>query len=183
MPDLGRGTAGAVDRLVDVVPAALLDPDDEQAPSNTASTTTSGTARSTRRWFMPGSLAQRPPRARFPPGVAGACNDASVSSPPGPAALGRGVIVESGAPAPEIWADATRVIIDDAVLQDPAATVDQLHELWASRTPVVVDLHVPREQLNAPEHDDRLAYELTPDFSFAHERCYFLVRANNYDRA
>jgi DNA helicase II / ATP-dependent DNA helicase PcrA len=106
---------------------------------------------------------------------------AAVSSPPGPTALGRGVIVESGAPSPEPWADATRVVVDDAALGNPRAIVDQLHELWSTRTPVVVDLRVSREALSAPERDDRLAYELTPAFDFARERCYFLVRANNYD--
>ena len=40
---------------------------------------------------------------------------------------------------------------------------------------------MPREALSAPERDDRPAYELTPAFDFARERCYFLVRANNYD--
>jgi DNA helicase-2/ATP-dependent DNA helicase PcrA len=104
-----------------------------------------------------------------------------VASSPGPAALGRGVIVESGAPAPEPWAGATRVVVDDAVLASPRDTVDQLHALWASRTPVVVDLRVAREALTEPERDHRLAHELTPDFDFARERAYFLVRANNYD--
>ena len=102
-------------------------------------------------------------------------------SPPGPAALGRGVIVESGAPAPEPWADTARVVVDDAVLANPGETVDQLHALWATRTPVVVDLRVAREELSQPERDDRLAHELTPEFDFARERAYFLVRANNYD--
>ena len=100
---------------------------------------------------------------------------------PGPAALGRGVIVESGAPAPEGWGDAPRVILDDAALSDPSSAVDELHALWATRTPMVIDLRVAREALSAPETDDRLAYELTPAFSFLRERCYFLTRANNYD--
>ena len=100
---------------------------------------------------------------------------------PGPAALGRGVIVESGAPVPDPWTDAPRVILDDAALADPDATVGELHALWASRTPVVIDLRVAREALSAPETDDRLAYELTPAFSFLRERLYFLTRANNYD--
>jgi DNA helicase-2/ATP-dependent DNA helicase PcrA len=104
-----------------------------------------------------------------------------VPSPPGPAALGRGVIVESGAPAPQPWTDAARVVVDDAVLTNPADAVSDLHALWATRTPVVVDLRVAREALSEPERDDRLAHELTPDFDFARERLYFLVRANNYD--
>ena len=93
-----------------------------------------------------------------------------VSRSSGPAALGRGVIVESGAPAPEAWADAPRVVLDDAALAGPEATVTELHTLWATRTPVVIDLRVPREALSAPETDDRLAYELTPAFDFLRER-------------
>ena len=105
----------------------------------------------------------------------------TVSSPPGPAALGRGVIVESGEPAPEPWSEAPRIVLDDAALRDPHETVDRLHDLWSSRSPVVIDLRIPREALSAPERDHRPAYELTPAFDFARERCYFLTRANNYD--
>jgi len=105
----------------------------------------------------------------------------SVSSPPGPAALGRGVIVESGAPAPEPWENAPRVVVDDDALRSPREPVDRLHALWASRTPVVVDLRVSRAALSVPEQDERVAHELTPEFDFARERAYFLVRANNYD--
>ena len=100
----------------------------------------------------------------------------------GPAALGRGVIVESGAPVPEPWADAPRVVLDDAVLADPAGAVSELHALWASRSPVVIDLRVAREELSAAETDDRLAYELTPAFSFWRERLYFLTRREQLRR-
>jgi DNA helicase-2/ATP-dependent DNA helicase PcrA len=106
---------------------------------------------------------------------------AGVPQPPGPAALGRGVIVEAGSAAPDGWTDAERVAVDDAGLADPRETVDRLHALWSSRTPVVVDLRVERAALSAPEHDQRHAYELAPSFDFARERLYFLVRANNYD--
>jgi DNA helicase-2/ATP-dependent DNA helicase PcrA len=104
-----------------------------------------------------------------------------VSRLSGPAAFGRGVIVAPDAPAPEPWADAPRVLVDDAALRTPRETVDRLHELWSTRTPVTIDLRVPREVLSAPERDDRPAYECIPGFDFARERCYFLVRANNYD--
>jgi hypothetical protein len=99
----------------------------------------------------------------------------------GPAALGRGVIIEAGAPVPEPWAAAPRVVLDEAALASPEETVEQLHALWASRSPVVIDLRVAREALAAPETDDRPAFELTPAFDFLRERCYFLTRANNYD--
>ncbi|HTD49268.1 MAG TPA: hypothetical protein VK771_01630, partial [Acidimicrobiia bacterium] len=99
----------------------------------------------------------------------------------GGTAFGRGVIVESGAPAPAGWADAPRVVIDDTALRGLRETVERLHELWSTRTPVTIDLRVPREVLTEAERDDRRAYECTPAFDFARERCYFLVRANNYD--
>ena len=102
-------------------------------------------------------------------------------SVPGPAALGRGVIVADGSPAPVAWGDAVRVVVDDDVLRAPAAAVAQLHGLWAARTAVVVDLRVPVEMLRASETDERAPHALTPAFEFARERLYFLVRANNYD--
>src|SRR5436190_4238634 len=105
----------------------------------------------------------------------------AVSRLPGPAALGRGVIVEAGAAAPAEWSDAPRVVVDDDALRDAGATAERLHEHWATRSPVVVDLRVAREILSEPERDDRPPYELTPAFDFARERAYFLVRANNYD--
>src|SRR5436853_4399892 len=113
--------------------------------------------------------------------VAGARDHARVSRLPGPTALGRGVIVEAGAPAPEEWSDAPRIVVDDDALRDAATTAQRLHQHWTSRTPVVVDLRVAREVLSAPERDDRPVHELAPAFDFARERCYFLVRANNYD--
>jgi hypothetical protein len=44
--------------------------------------------------------------------------------------LGRGVIVGPGAPAPDHWAGADRVVIDDAALRDPAVALEALHEKW-----------------------------------------------------
>jgi ATP-dependent DNA helicase UvrD/PcrA len=105
-------------------------------------------------------------------------DDDPMLSPP---SLGRGVIVDAGAPAPDAWSNSPRVVVDDAVLRDPRAAVEQLHELWATRQPAVVDLRVPVEALREPEHDERPPCELTPRFEFTRERLYFLVRANNYD--
>jgi hypothetical protein len=104
----------------------------------------------------------------------------AVSRLPGPAALGRGVIVEAGAAAPAEWSDAPRIVVDDDALREAGATAERLHEHWAARSPVVVDLRVAREILTEPEHDERPPYELTPAFEFA-RALHFLVRANNYD--
>jgi len=96
--------------------------------------------------------------------------------------LGRGVIVGAAAPAPEHWAGADRVVIDDDVLRDPAAALGALHHHWSARLPVVVELQCSADELRAPEAEhERPPYALSPQFEFTRERLYFLVRANNYD--
>jgi DNA helicase II / ATP-dependent DNA helicase PcrA len=96
--------------------------------------------------------------------------------------LGRGVIVDASAPAPEHWAGADRVVIDDDALRDPAAALEALHGHWSARLPVVVELRCPAGELRAPETEPvRPPYALSPRFEFARERLYFLARANNYD--
>ena len=95
--------------------------------------------------------------------------------------LGRGVIVGPGAAAPEPWAEASRVVVDDAVLRDPTNAIAALHGHWSGRVPVVVELRCPAEELRAPETDSRPPHALSPRFEFARERLYFLARANNYD--
>lgn len=95
--------------------------------------------------------------------------------------LGRGVIVTAGAAAPPPWADRPRVLIDEAVVDAPEATVDRLHRLWRERTPVVVEIAVPVERLRTTEVERRPPWELDAGFTFALERLYFLARANNYD--
>ena len=107
----------------------------------------------------------------------------SISPTPGVVTrLGRGVIVGPAAPAPEHWAGADRVVIDDAVLRDPAAALDALHRHWSQRIPVVVELQCSADELRAPETEPtRPPYALSPRFEFARERLYFLARANNYD--
>ncbi len=96
--------------------------------------------------------------------------------------LGRGVIVGPGAPAPSLWAGADRVVVDDAVLADPADAIEVLHRHWSRRIPVVVELRCTADELRAPETEPiRPPYALSPRFEFGRERLYFLTRANNYD--
>lgn len=96
--------------------------------------------------------------------------------------LGRGVIVGSGAPAPDHWSAADRVVIDEAALRDPAQALGALHEKWSQRTPVVVELQCSPDELRAPETEaTKPPWALSPRFEFARERLYFLARANNYD--
>ena len=96
--------------------------------------------------------------------------------------LGRGVIVGPGAPAPEPWSAAERVVVDDSVLADPAVVIESLHRHWSQRIPVVVELQCSADELRAPETEPvRPPYALSPRFEFGRERLYFLARANNYD--
>jgi DNA helicase-2/ATP-dependent DNA helicase PcrA len=73
------------------------------------------------------------------------------------------------------------VVIDDAVLAEPAATADLLQEAWTQRRRVVVELAVPAEALREPEQCVLAPHLLDPGFTFQRERLQFLVWANSYD--
>jgi len=96
--------------------------------------------------------------------------------------LGRGVVVEAGEAPPAAWAGAPRVVVDEAVLVDPAPTVAVLHQAWAERRPVVVERAVSTERLRAPATCDLPPYALSPAFDLSLERLFFLVWANNYEQ-
>ena len=103
---------------------------------------------------------------------------------PGPDELGRGLVVLPGAAVEATFADAPRLTIDDAVLGSPQvmeAMVAVLHESWAERRRMVIELAVPLEALREPEVERRPPYELDPGFTFERERLQFFVWANNYD--
>ena len=100
---------------------------------------------------------------------------------PGPALLGRGVVIVGGARPPAPWAEAATVVIDDDVVARPAATVHQLHRAWAERTPHVIDLRVDPVAFRRPATHTVVPWELTPDFELWHDRLHFLVWNNNYD--
>ncbi len=100
---------------------------------------------------------------------------------PGPAALGRAVIVGAGADAPPAWEAAARVVVDGAVLDDPAAAVGALHEAWSTRTPIVIELAIDPVRFRAPESHVAPPWELTAAFEPWTDRLHFLVWANSYD--
>ncbi|HXY45647.1 MAG TPA: ATP-dependent DNA helicase UvrD2 [Acidimicrobiales bacterium] len=100
---------------------------------------------------------------------------------PGPAALGRGLLVPAGRPLPrecEAW---PRVVVDDAALAEPAPVADVLHQHWLRRLPCVVVLAVDPACLRAPERCEREVWEVEEGFEFARERLQFLMWSNNYD--
>lgn len=108
-------------------------------------------------------------------------SEVSGSIHPGPAALGRGVVVGVGGRPPAPWADAPRIVIDEAVLTGPDRAVDELHDLWSRRVPHVVELAVGNDRLRAPQRTDAAPWALDPGFDFSRERLFFLVWANAYD--
>ena len=108
---------------------------------------------------------------------------------PGPAVLGRGVVVDEGDPVPEPWAGAPVVTVDQAALATPAGAagpaVAELHRAWAERRPVVVALAVDAGRFRAPRSygADEIGdpWLLDPAFDPTHDRLHFLVWANTYD--
>ena len=100
---------------------------------------------------------------------------------PGPDVLGRSVVVTVGAPPPEPWSDAPRVVVGPAELVDPGPVVQVLHEAWLARRPVVVELDVDPADLREPERAVGPVHALSPGFTFWRERLHFLVWANAYD--
>jgi len=100
---------------------------------------------------------------------------------PGPAALGRAVIVGSGSSAPEAWASAGRVVVDEAALAAPAAAVAALHQAWSTRTPIVIELAIDPAVFRAPESFIAPPWHLTAAFEPWADRFHFLVWANSYD--
>ena len=101
--------------------------------------------------------------------------------PAAPEVFGRGVIVTAGGEVPAPWASGARVAIDESVLSAPSVTVTTLHEAWAQRRPVVVELHVDPSRFRAPESITGEPWQHTPATEPSFDRLHFLVWANNYD--
>ncbi len=106
------------------------------------------------------------------------------SAPPGPATLGRGVVVAiDGPPVPAAWADPAleRVRIDDATLSAPADAVARLHAAWSTRRPVVVELAVDPARFRDPTSSAVEPWTLDADHELWADRLHHLVWANTYD--
>ena len=96
---------------------------------------------------------------------------------PGPAALGRGIVVlpRAGRTLPAVCDEWPLVTVDEAT------NPDELHRLWLARQPVVVVLAADPAAIRAPEVSDREPWRHRPDFEFGRERLQFLIWSNNYD--
>jgi len=91
------------------------------------------------------------------------------------------VVIGLSAPVPDPWQGASVVLIDEAVLAEPEATIDRLHRAWNSRESLIVELGVEPAALRAPEIEHRPPFEIGPTFTFPFERLHFLMWANSYD--
>ncbi|MFP4636208.1 MAG: UvrD-helicase domain-containing protein [Nitriliruptoraceae bacterium] len=100
---------------------------------------------------------------------------------PGPAVLGRSVVIGPGQPTPQPWRGAPRITIDDAVLAEPAAAAAVLADRWARRAPTVIELAVDNDAARKPELLDDPPYALGPDVQLDRERLHFMTWANSYD--
>lgn len=100
---------------------------------------------------------------------------------PGPAELGRAVIVAAGSAAPEGWRDAPWIVVDDSSVEHPAEVVGALHDAWATRSPVVIELAADPTRFRDPPGIDAPLWELGPSIELWHDRLHFLLWANSYD--
>jgi DNA helicase II / ATP-dependent DNA helicase PcrA len=105
----------------------------------------------------------------------------TATSFPGPAALGRGVVVCPGRPTPPGFERAPRLTIDDEVLVTPDHAAAFLHHRWLRRERVVIELATDNDALRAPETSPLAPYQLPADHVFARERLHTLMWANTYD--
>lgn len=100
---------------------------------------------------------------------------------PGPAVLGRGVVIGPTDPVPPPWQGLPEIGVGAADLERPTAAVERLHLAWVRRRPVVVRLGVDRDRLRAPRIWPRPLWELGDGFVPWTDRLAFLVWNNNYD--
>lgn len=100
---------------------------------------------------------------------------------PGPVALGRGVVINEQGPLPAPWVTAPVVTIGEAELRAPQPVVQRLHEAWADREPVVIELAVDPGRFRAPQDITDTPWRLAPDFEPWFDRLHFLCWANTYD--
>jgi DNA helicase-2/ATP-dependent DNA helicase PcrA len=100
---------------------------------------------------------------------------------PGPAALGRGVLVLAGSAPPVDCESWPRIVIDDAAVADPGPVAEVLHDCWLRRRPCVVVLEVDAGSLRQPERCEGAVWEVEEGFEFGRERLQYLAWSNNYD--
>jgi DNA helicase-2/ATP-dependent DNA helicase PcrA len=91
------------------------------------------------------------------------------------------VVITRGQAVPAAWDGAAVIRVDEEALADPASVVAELHQAWASRTPVVVELGVDPAVFREPRSLAEEPWRLGPEFEPWSDRLHFLVWANTYD--
>jgi DNA helicase-2/ATP-dependent DNA helicase PcrA len=96
----------------------------------------------------------------------------------GPDALGRSLVVGPGGVAPEPWADAPRVVVDDSTVAE--TVVAELTGHWTARQRYVVELAIglPDRPVQVESAEP---WSLAADFAFALDQLSHLVLANAVD--
>ncbi len=100
---------------------------------------------------------------------------------PGPAALGRNVVVGPNEPSPAALRAAPRVRIDADVLAAPSAAAAVLADRWLRRAPTVIELAVDNDAAREPEVVTEPPYALGADVGLDRDRLHLLTWANSYD--
>ncbi|MEJ7584958.1 MAG: hypothetical protein WKF43_12975, partial [Acidimicrobiales bacterium] len=100
---------------------------------------------------------------------------------PGPAALGRGLVITAGTAVPAAWSGAPLVNLGGASLDEPGPVVASLHASWAARRPVVIELALEPGRFRAPQSWAVEPWTVDPGFEVWYDRLHFLVWANAYD--
>jgi DNA helicase-2/ATP-dependent DNA helicase PcrA len=92
--------------------------------------------------------------------------------------------VGPGAPAPDAWSKADRILVDSVLLADPDRLLQTVHDVqhrYVLRMPTVYELDVAPEELGSAETIDAAPYELGGRFTFLRERLVKAVWHNSYD--
>ena len=100
---------------------------------------------------------------------------------PGPAPLGRGLVVLPDTAVPAAFDDVPRYVLDAEALAHPGPLAQALHHHWARRQPFVVALAVDNDELRDAETTTRPPWELGAWFGLERERLAHRVWANSWD--
>jgi DNA helicase-2/ATP-dependent DNA helicase PcrA len=100
---------------------------------------------------------------------------------PGPAALGRSVVVGPGTVVPRPWTGRPEIVLDEPALGRPADAVESLHRAWAGRQSVVIRLVVDPARFRVPRSWRGEPWALPAGFDLWEDRLHFLLWANSYD--
>ncbi len=93
-------------------------------------------------------------------------------------------MVVPGAPPPDPWVDADRVVVDAVLLADRVRleeTVAEMQRRYVSRMPTIFELAVDEEEVSTPEISEEDPFQLGARFTFLRERLQKALWHNSYD--